>query len=80
MTAGYPRPELTAREKWCLGRLVGAYTAASGALHLAPADPARETFEALTKRGGWVEKTEDGGYKVTNYGMSAFYNGRVVRG
>ncbi len=74
-----PRPELTTRERSALGRLVGAYTTGKS-LHLAPADPSRATFDALMKRGGWVELDTDGGYRITNYGMNAFYTGKVVRG
>ncbi len=74
------RAELTYAEKAALGRLVGTYTTGGKALALAPSDPDRAVFDALTQRGGWVEKTSEGGYRITNYGMSAFYTGKLTKG
>lgn len=74
-----PRAEITAIEKSALGRLMGRFTTADGPLVLAPADPERATFDALVGRGGWVTKSDEGGYTITNYGLSAFYTAKVVR-
>ncbi len=73
------RAEITHREKATLGRLMGAYVEGGKALHLAPSDPDTARFEALTRRGGWVKRTNDGGYQITQYGMDAFYTAKVVR-
>lgn len=74
------RPEITLAEKNALGKLIGEWRGGGPAvMYLAPSDPDRTTFEALTKRGGWVEKTQDGGYKITQYGMNAFYVGKLVK-
>lgn len=73
------RPELTVQEKAALGRLIASWQR-NETLKLDPADPSRSVFEGLTKRGGWVELEPDGSFKITNYGMNAFYTGRIVRG
>lgn len=72
------RPELTHVEKAALGKLMGAYTTGGKHLALAPSDPEHVIFDALCRRGGWVEKT-DQGYVITNYGMQAFYTGKILK-
>lgn len=78
MTRAEPRPELTVAEKRALGKLLAAYRSAKDWLVLAPSDPTRALLDRLV--GTWVERSEDGArYRITNWGVNAFYRGRVVR-
>lgn len=77
MTFGFPRPELTVHQKLALGRLMGAYARGQDYVSLEPSNPLRAVLDTMV--GSWVERAENGRYKITNYGMNAYYRGKIVK-